>query len=273
MTRKVLLVLLIVLCFTLSAFGKTTILCIGIDYGASKTIPHLEGCQASANEMAVCLDTIMRNRGEDVQTILMNDALKSSSQFFPTKTNILNAIANLSLSEDDRFIMYFDGHGEFLDSWECDILTAFDGDKDYEIFTDTELLGILENLPCNTILILDSCHSGGFAEVACNSTKVAVMAASSAMEESRYGKVTTDSGSWQIHSFFTYELLRTLGWSHNKTLTTWNIDGKNVRINGEVVSIYNIEGTVAQLFEQVMESWGRDYQTPQINSLAYSLTF
>jgi hypothetical protein len=90
-----------------------------------------------------------------------------------TKTNLLAdmAAAAAMVTEDDLFLFYFAGHGDFgtlneseppsADSYdECIVLS--DGTTD-EKFFDDELADLLAAIPCRMkVVILDSCFSGGF---------------------------------------------------------------------------------------------------------------
>jgi len=143
-------------------------LLIGINY---KSIPDI-----SSNG---CIDDIVNMRNVlidayDYQTeniVLLRDDIQDR-RFLPTYNNIisqLNALAKESESLDEIWVHYsghgsqvknkilsMDGNPNPLDS----ILVPLDYQQNKVILED-DLIAIIKNIKCRTIMVFDCCHSGG----------------------------------------------------------------------------------------------------------------
>ena len=107
------------------------------------------------------------------------------------------------------------------------------------------LFRILDAKDCRAVALIDACYSGAVADegmtvtddwnAAISSTllnaksyrRLSVLASSTAYQVSRLGAVPVD-GSTERHSYFTIDLLYTMGWKHSLNVTTTNSRGEEV---------------------------------------------
>jgi hypothetical protein len=78
-----------------------------------------------------------------------------------TKTNIMNSIEIIKQNAvpDDRTVIHFSGHG--TNSGDRTYLVVWhNGGVGY--ISDVEFASWLEDMPCPVVVLIDSCHSGGF---------------------------------------------------------------------------------------------------------------
>jgi len=164
----------------------------GIDAGSAiVTVSYTEGEITRSDSIEVTINTVVINRRALLVGIgnyqygdndllappydvdVMHDVLNHSGADFnlitelkdlqATKNNILSEIASTfnQADENDVSYFYFSGHGAILDQ------IAYLCPSDFNIYVNTaisvnELESALNNIPGTKVVILDSCHSGGF---------------------------------------------------------------------------------------------------------------
>ena len=123
-----------------------------------------------------------------------------------------------NLSETDKLIIYFSGHGELIENESLDLLFS-NADSDGEgRFRLLRIQEILQQSTFQTIVILDCCHSGAGLNIASNTNifsndKISVLASNKP-----FGRATFDENG----SHFTRELCH--------VLNTVNEEGNNISL-------------------------------------------
>ena len=137
-----------------NAADKTPVrraLLVGNNYVNSKN--RLYGCFNDVDYMQALLKKTYIE--ENSNALFNKDTIAKKKDI--TKKQTLDAIAKTfaSATENDISIFYFSGHGSFTGG------TAYINSTDYSISVD-ELAAALNKIPGKIVVLLDSCHSGGF---------------------------------------------------------------------------------------------------------------
>jgi len=137
-------------------------LLIGCNYTATPSV-QLSGCiNDSVNMRGMLIDSYGY---QDANIYMLRD---DDNARLPTKANIINYLTQLvamSVTSDTLWIHY-SGHGtqvQDLNGDESDKLDECLVPCDYSksgLITDDDLFAIIKNAKCQTIVMLDSCHSG-----------------------------------------------------------------------------------------------------------------
>lgn len=126
------------------------------------------------------------NDVQDIESVLRNKCGLSPTNILKytdsqaTKNNIKNGIFQLSgkVSSEDLVIFFFSGHGDYLqqdfspidetdrkDESIAPYDTRIDGGNLLNVISDDDLQSWFDTVnSCNTVIILDSCHSGGITK-------------------------------------------------------------------------------------------------------------
>lgn len=150
-----------------SLTGRKRAVLIGCNYPGQKA--QLSGCVNDVHRWAGVLQGLYGFQRSDM--VQLTDEGHSDYQFFPTRSNILNAIRWLvsAAQPGDVLFLHFSGHGgqvESKDYSEADGLDETLIPTDYQqagIIVDHELFDlVVVPLPsgCKLTVILDCCHSG-----------------------------------------------------------------------------------------------------------------
>jgi hypothetical protein len=139
-------------------------LLIGINYYSLPDIT-LNGCVRDIINMRNMLIDAY-NFSQNNIIMLRDDVTNPSSQ--PTRANILNAITSLvsQSSSLEELWIHYSGHGSQLPDFNKDEAGGYDSilvPIDYRtkgFILDDELLNIIKNSKCRTVILSDSCHSG-----------------------------------------------------------------------------------------------------------------
>jgi hypothetical protein len=110
----------------------------------------------------------------DSEIIIMTDNLSTSSNFYPTKNNIMNILKNTFMNTDEKIYVHYSGHGsnifdinrDELDRYdECIIPTDYNNGKN--IIIDDDLYALFTNLraSCQLFISLDCCMSGTMCDL------------------------------------------------------------------------------------------------------------
>jgi hypothetical protein len=137
-------------------------LLIGIDYFDISGI-SLKGCINDIINMRNMLIDAYDYNPEDIIMLRDDDIIKFKS---PTYSNILDSLNSIVQESDnlEEFWLHYSGHGSRIqnnnsNSEFSDILVPIDY-KDFGCILDHDLLNIIKNLKCTSILLFDCCHSG-----------------------------------------------------------------------------------------------------------------
>ena len=264
---------------------KVVILSVGLDY-KNTNVATLNGTINDAKEVGMALKSLYDNRNIDCELIYMlqegSDA-DMNSTLYPTSNNVLEQIKKLNLDSDDLFIFYYAGHGEtgslgsmFLACGKK-VVTTGSTTITYS-YTELSMIGLqnqLMSLPCRSVVILDSCHSGMmdtlnefspntwsdslsslFDYSWNNDGKISVLASAAARNTASDGvEIIFDETHKENHGDFTTILLSYLGWNHSceDYSTHENSDGSKVIVYG---CSSGLKGslTLEELYKSVMKS-------------------
>jgi metacaspase-1 len=139
-------------------------LLIGINYYSLPDIT-LNGCVRDIINMRNMLIDAY-NFSQNNIIMLRDDVTNPSSQ--PTRANILSAITSLvsQSSSLEELWIHYSGHGSQIPDFNKDEAGGYDSilvPIDYRtkgFIVDDELLNIIKNSKCRTVILSDSCHSG-----------------------------------------------------------------------------------------------------------------
>ena len=139
-------------------------LLIGINYYSLPDI-KLNGCIYDIINMRNMLIDAYDYSNNNI-IMLRDDVSNSSAQ--PTKANIMNALNSLiaQSSSLEEIWIHYSGHGSQLPDFNKDEAIGYDSilvPIDYTtkgFIVDDDLLSIIKNSKCRTIILSDSCHSG-----------------------------------------------------------------------------------------------------------------
>jgi hypothetical protein len=139
-------------------------LLIGINYYSLPDI-KLNGCINDIINMRNMLIDAYDYSNNNI-IMLRDDVSNSSTQ--PTKANIMNALNSLiaQSSSLEELWIHYSGHGSQLPDFNKDEAIGYDSilvPIDYRtkgFIVDDDLLSIIKNSKCRTIILSDSCHSG-----------------------------------------------------------------------------------------------------------------
>lgn len=276
---------------------KVTTLVIGLDYtqrynaltelkfkdGIKEgTVGKLNASLRDAKEVGAAIDSLYKSKNIEHETIFMlseGNRPDYDSIYYPSSEHVINMIKSLELDEDDLFVFYYAGHGYFSGS-EMYLLT---GDTQTSnnmctTITSTKLLSTLKELPCRSVVILDSCYSGvadpgnspssetffysikNILNEKINTdseTKLSVMCASKWNEKSWEGyNIRTEGGELEEHGQFSGRLLSILGWKHSNQKTTvvnQGTDNETIAF-GESMGV---KGSVSldDIYSKVFDGW------------------
>lgn len=137
-------------------------LLIGIDYFDISGIT-LKGCINDIINMRNMLIDAYDYNPEDIFMLRDDDNIKFKS---PTYSNIIDSLTSIvNESENlEEFWLHYSGHGSRIQKNNSnlefsEILVPIDY-KDFGCIIDYDLLNIIKNLKCTSILLFDCCHSG-----------------------------------------------------------------------------------------------------------------
>jgi hypothetical protein len=268
---------------------------VGLDYSNNPdpNIATLYGTINDAKELHAALGAVITSAKRNPMDYLMLQEDESSSGNFtingisisslPTKTNLENVLSNLAAitQEDDLIILTYSGHGGKISG---DLVLAMSGGS-YETLNPATLLSWMAAIPGKKLIILDSCFSGMFVEPSPSSTNIILNNSIEKFFETyhssdAYGRpdlfvltastntlsyeATFDSDVAHNHGFFSYALLKALGWNHphSETLSSVPIEYPPAAKNGQIT----VDGLFAFIKEnQVIDSryYGSEYQHPK----------
>ncbi len=240
---------------------KVTTLVVGLDYiqrynsltalkfkdGVKEwTVGELKASLRDAKEVGVAIDSLYKSKNIEHETIFMlseGNRPDYNSKYYPSSEHVISMIKSLELDKDDLFVFYYAGHGYYSGS-EMYLLTGDTQTSDNmcTTITSTKLLSTIKDLPCRSVVILDSCYSGvadpgnspsseTFVYSIKNmlnekinidsEIKLSVMCASKWNEKSWEGyNIRTEEGELEEHGQFSGRLLSILGWIHSNQKTT-----------------------------------------------------
>jgi hypothetical protein len=144
-------------------------LLIGIDYIKIPDIT-LNGC---INDTINIKNSLIDAYDYDINNITMLRDDETRPVLQPTRENIINNLKSLALQSGslEEIWIHYSGHGSQLRDKNNDEVSGYDSilvPIDYKtggFIVDDELLNIIKNIKCRTILIFDSCHSGTICDL------------------------------------------------------------------------------------------------------------
>lgn len=272
---------------------RVVILSVGLDY-KNTTVTPLKGTINDAKEMGMALKSLYDDRGIDCELIYMlQEGIASdiNSSFYPSARNILKQIKELELDSDDLFVFYYAGHGEsgsggsmFL---ACGKEVVYSGSStvtyNYTELLMRDLQNQIMTLPCRSVVILDSCHSGMmdslnepnpnswidslsliFEPSWYNEGKISVLASAAARNTAEDSvEIWFDEKNSERHGDFTNLLLNNLGWNHSCSEYTeyCNKDDSKIIIYGYSTGVKG-KVTLDELYRNILK--GNLQQAPKL---------
>ena len=255
--------------------NKVYILSVALNY-QNTDVSKLTGTINDVTELTTCLQQIYNSKGANVEVTYMIQEKTDSSfvgKCYPCKDNFINELDNIknNVSKDDTFLFIYSGHGQTEDNGVI-CLTAKDpkSGEDYhelEKIKMTEIFDIIDSFPCNSIIIADCCYSGTltekypeqtntFSDAFSNMFKktdfkhISVLAASKNQEQSYEGPISTVSTDYS-HGYFTYMLLKCLGWDHSKGQTLITINGEERKLVGSLSEVPS-RTSISEIYSQML---------------------
>lgn len=201
---------------TLPAIERKLAVVIGINKYKDKSIPQLEGAGADARAIRALLQGRM-----GYETVLVEDASKEAI------VKALNTLA-LDAGRTDSVVIYYAGHGEFLEKTDMGYWIPSDADPDtpQSWLSNTDISRLVSLISAQQVMLIsDSCYSGSLV----GRDKVKVDQADGANEIlSRKAVVIMSSGGNEPvsdqgkegHSVFAWHLMKELG-----GIATWQPGG------------------------------------------------
>lgn len=208
---------------------------------------------------------------------------------------VLEQLCRLDV-DSDVIMEVFDAMEASEDAYATGILSTAIGPDD--IFASSGSLEMLELyvylslLKCDSVLILDACHSGyasiGLGEFIDQSeydhaVNIEVLSSSASEEESSEVTIVTEDGEEENHGAFTAEILSHLGWAHSYINTTELIVPFYTAAD-DIIEVYDqialVPGylkrgpdrqTASDLYESVIADWADEEQSPIADNSAYLL--
>jgi len=214
---------------------------VGLDYENNGiSTDNLSGTVNDAKELYEALGEVINKTGRNKTGTLMVQEAKlvdPSNPQYPSKTHIENKLTGLqSIKDNDLTIFTYSGHGYSTTGELVFATTTVDsGPFLSDLMNAEELLSLMALIPGKKRVILDSCFSGMFVEASPSSTNTILNNSIAKFFETYhssdiYGKpdlfVLTasahadsyeaefDSDVDHSHGFFSYALLKALGWGH-----------------------------------------------------------
>lgn len=294
--KNLMLVLLVLSVLTSCSYGigdnspAAHIVCVGLDYKNS-TVSTLPGTIADATEVCACLESIYRAKDVKCESVLMLDEGENqdiSDPLYPTSSNIQAVLSSLRPSATDLVVFYWSGHGH-RDEKGMFLAAAAENGAAYTRLYARDLLDWAQNMPCSTVIVLDSCYSGSAVSSMSGSsgeapsflqslrtlteetemTNVCVLAACDQDSLSYVTSVPGEEGPVRAHSVFTASLLEVLGWVCSTENTT-EVHGRSA--GGYLASLPSRTNTLV-LTELVRRDMRRNFdsekQAPQTTGTAF----
>ena len=220
-----------------AALPSAHIVCVGLDYRNS-SVSTLPGTVSDATEVCACLESIYNAKEVGFESVLMlgeGENPDTGAPLYPTASNIERVLSSLKPESSDLVVFYWSGHGH-RDEKGMFLAAAAEGQESYTGLYASDLLEWANSLPCNVVIVLDSCYAGSAVDVSSASldflqslktlteetllTNVCVLAACEADSLSYVTSVPGEDGPARAHSVFTASLLRVLGWQCSADHTT-----------------------------------------------------
>ncbi len=209
---------------------------------------------------------------------------------------VLEELCRLDV-DSDTIMEVYDRMEASEDSYATGILsTAISADDIFASSGSLEMLELyvyLSFLKCDSVLILDACHSGyaslGLSEFIDESdydhaVNIAVISSSASEEESSEVTIETEDGYEENHGAFTAEILSHLGWVHSSVKTTELIvpfftaaEDNGIEAYDQIAIVPGYLKTVperqtaSEFYEAVISDWSDNAQSPDADDSAYLL--
>lgn len=260
---------------SLAGNGEVYVISVGLNYEKS-VITTLYGAPHDASEIAACLYSVYSEKSLSVHTTLL---LPESGDL--SATAIEKTLRETEAGEEDLLVFYFSGHGS-VD--EEGFFLAADQTQDSPMYSRLyvqNLMEILEEKGCPSVLILDCCYSGCAEQAntytstisdalenifrSTEESRVALICSSEADQVSYMSSLLNEDGQIEKHSLFTMRILEVLGWVHSSTIQT------EIRANGKPKAVFGYQGrktgktSVRELYEATLAKWGSERQKPVTN--------
>ena len=231
---------------------------ISLDY-KNTSVTALNGTIRDAKELNAALQALGSKMGTSIQTTLMlqeGTTRPYSDSLYPTKAHILEQLealaADSEIKSTDIFMLYYSGHGigSLFDTDNPNrgnLVTAKpDNLTPYETLSVDAVQNALKAINTTKLLIIDSCFSGHFVTEypVTNEMRVILgsgydadlyyLTAASDTQES----IESDLDGYGNHGYFTYYLLKALGWTHggeNVNIEVINDDGIITQVGGAIL--------------------------------------
>ena len=245
-------------------------------------VSELRASLRDSKEVGAALDELYTEKNVQHETIFMlseSDRPDYSSKYYPNADNVMNKIKSLELDEDDLFVFFYAGHGYYSGNEMYLLLGDTSISCNYcSYITSSNLLSTIKELPCRSVIILDSCFSGvadpgnspssetllyslnSMLKERINTEseiKLSVICASKWNEESLEGYyVKTNDGPIEEHGQFSGRLLSVLGWKHSsKKTTTVNQGTENEIVASGYISSFKGSLSLDEIYSKILDGW------------------
>lgn len=277
--------------------GNINYVVVGLDYENS-SVSNLSGPLNDAREMSSVLDSLIakteRTGGKTFLMLQEGSSLTPSDPLYPTVDNVttkLNDIASTA-SDDDLTIFYYSGHGE-VDSGKLILATKDGSINETDRMAPLTLLHLMNGISGKKLLLVDNCYSGQYVEESNSSLSMVysdydyyakyfsdesyalsdmyVLSASAKNTES-YEAYFTEAG--HSHGYFTYALLKGLGWVHTDTAGVYSATASDGIPPSASRSAITVDSLYAYILENQMIKSGKLYyphQHPMTNGGAMDM--
>lgn len=274
--------------------ARVRMISIGLDYKNSTAASDLNGTINDALEMGAALSGLYARRGVNAEiTYMLQEGTEVNWQdeLYPTENNIMRMITTADMKPSDLFIFYYSGHGQTTDEGETAFLVtaATPENPSYTVLDVDHLYHALDSLPCQSIVILDSCYSGVICDDAYDTPSTGMADIASGFFKTRdYGRVIGLSGSlntqtslvssvqtiektFERHGLLTIRILDVLGWEHSDEKTTkTDVNGILTDVHGQLTG--GVKGlTMDKLYTRIMEKWSNQNQTPDLTGRLHDI--
>lgn len=258
---------------------------------------HLSGTIRDAKEFNAVMQALSQVMGIKYQETLMlqeGDDYPYDDPLFPTHDHILNKLDDFATSGEikpnDIFILYYSGHGigstnEPTLPGSGNLVIAPDNSSTTTIqqITVEAIKNALNTIEATKLLIIDACFSGHFVTEYPRTNEMRVTLGSGYDADLYYLTAASDTQeSFESnldglgeHGYFTYYLLKALGWDHSAGFDEVQDDdgiitqvGGAIPANGVIPVLKNSKMLVTDIYNYVSESLKDRFgiffnQTPQ----------